>query len=239
MFWTGRYTVYTVLFGPHAPLSLPEPPPGDMRFVVVTDHPASKLELGPRWEVLSVPTVTHPQKAARHYKMFPDLVARRDDVCTVWMDATFVWSQSPDAFVDPALLRNHAIAGLVHPDRRRMVEETAEVIRVGLAPEREARAQATAYQAEGFDTDARPLTALTTTGLLLRKRTDHVNAFNALWAAQLLTYTLRDQLSIDYCAWKLGLPIGHLTGSYRQNPYARYLSARRTPRPPMPLRRSA
>lgn len=229
------YTVYTVLFGPHAPRSLDNPPAQGstelMRYVVFTDKGPESLEIGDRWEVRHVVNPLPPQAAARHYKMHPELVAREEDFCTIWMDATFVWRQSPDEFVDRAIARNYVIAGFKHPDRHRIVDEGAEIARCGLAPEAQVLAQIRAYQAFGFDTQGDPLTALTTTGLLLRRCTDRVGQFNKLWAQQIHRFTLRDQMSIDFCAWSMKIPIGHMEGNYRENPFARYLSARRTPRP--------
>jgi hypothetical protein len=86
--------------------------------------------------------------------------------------------------------------------------------------------QIRAYQDEGFDTDAEPQRVITTGGLLVRMPSLSVRDFNRLWLEQIHRYTMRDQLSIDYCAWKLGLRIGHLQGVYTANPYALYQRSR-------------
>ena len=50
---------------------------------------------------------------------------------------------------------------------------------------------------------------LSTTMVVLRKHTPKVIEFNNMWWSQICRYSLRDQLSVDYCAQKVGLKIGY------------------------------
>lgn len=216
--------VYTALFGPGQPTTLPVPPASapSTTYTVVTDQDRDF----PGWIVCRQPLMTQPQQQARWVKTTPPVPAP----VSLWVDATFELLVDPGFIVQQAEQTGAPIVGFCHPDRKRMVEEARAVMRWGLADRARVKAQMAAYQASGFDTDAAPQTQLTTTGLLVRWDTPAVVAFNQLWWRHLQEYTLRDQLSIDYCAWAMQLPIGYLPGHYRANPFARYDRRRRTPR---------
>lgn len=214
--------VYTALLGPDAPDSLPDPPlSADVEYVCFTDRDRGYMG----WKTVRLDTWTHPRLYARYLKvashsLFPSVKA------TIWLDASFHLLCDPLAIINESASLG-LVVGFVHPDRQRMRDEARAVIACGQAPAPDVNRQVASYQAEGFDTDAQPQTILTTTGLLVRWRHPQTETFNRLWQAQFKAFTIRDQLSIDYCAWKLGLTIGHLAGSYRQNAYARYDRRRR------------
>jgi hypothetical protein len=81
------------------------------------------------------------------------------------------------------------------------------------------RHQLAEYRAAGFDTDLRPQTEASKTGALLRRHTPDVVVFNEAWATELRRFTYRDQMSIDYAAWRLGMTIRRWPGRVRDNPY--------------------
>ena len=87
--------------------------------------------------------------------------------------------------------------------------------------------QLAAYQAAGFDTAAHPQRELSENSLILRHHTPEVIAFNELWCQETQTRSLRDQMSLDYCAWRLGLPIARWPGTKHTSPIATYRHAKR------------
>ena len=62
---------------------------------------------------------------------------------------------------------------------------------------------------------------LFSTGFLIRENIDSVNRLNEMWYDYVTTKSIRDQLSLTYCAWKLdvylsNIPVGR---SVYNNPY--------------------
>src|SRR5690606_25062110 len=81
--------------------------------------------------------------------------------------------------------------------------------------------QLAAYKEQGWDTDANPQRAITNGGCMLRRHTERVKRFNEAWHHEVQTRTLRDQMSLDYCAAKVGMPIAYFPGNMVQNPIGR------------------
>lgn len=206
--------VYTAWFG-EADTLKPAPTCGpDVRFVCFTD----RAEAVQGWRMERMSAGQNPRLSARLVKMNPPTDA---DV-SIWMDASFELLMDPRDIVAAAVRIPSLVVAFVHPDRARMSDEAAVVSRLGLAAAHKVSAQVAMYQAAGFDTEARPQSVLTATGLLVRWSHARVTAFNARWYDEVTTHTLRDQLSVDYAAWVTGMPVGYLEGHYRDNRYVRY-----------------
>jgi len=209
-----RLVVYTCVFGDTDPLRDPVRP-GRTRFVCFTDQPVrSKV-----WEIVKLPKQDAPKRACRSYKqpshrIFPEAEA------TLWIDAQMV------LLVDPLeLLKRYPgeFTGFKHHKRARIKDECEAIIRAGKAKPEAVRAQLAAYQADGWDTDDNPQRAITNGGFMLRRHTERVVRFNEVWHHEVQTRTLRDQMSLDYCAAKVGLPIDYFPGDVTANKFVRRL----------------
>lgn len=212
--------VYTCVFGDTDPLREPARP-GRTRFVCFTDQPLRSRV----WEIVQLPQQATPKRACRSYKqpsheVFPEAAA------TLWVDAQFVLTADPQD-----ILRRHGseLTGFRHPKRRRITDEALAIIRAGKGKEAAVMAQLAAYQAAGWDTERAPQRVITNGGFLLRRHTDRVKRFNDLWHREVQTRTLRDQMSLDYCASMAGLPIDYFPGSVERNPFARRMHYRGKP----------
>lgn len=203
--------IYTCLFGYTDPLHEPACTT-DARLVCYTDNHGLTSQ---HWEIIQVPKTPYPCRQARLAKAMSHTLI--DAEWSLWLDANFTLE------VDPyVLLGEAAFTTFVHPDRSRIRDEAREIIRLGKAPADLIQAQLAAYQAEGFDTDANPQQVLSCNSVILRRHTPEVIALNELWAEEINTRSLRDQMSLDYCAWKLGLAINRWPGSHRQNQFFRH-----------------
>lgn len=202
--------VYSAIFGGSDRLKRA---PKGPHCVCFTDDPNL---VGDRWEVVLRPATDRPRRAARVIKMTPqDLFPDAD--ASVWVDGSIEFKDWPRFMQDCA---DAEIACFDHPDRSNCYDEGEAVIRLKIAHDigkDQVRAALAKYRAEGFA----PKT-LSTTGLFYRKHTERVAAFNAMWRDDLNNYGTNDQVHVDYCAWKTGVPIRHLQGHYRDNPYATY-----------------
>lgn len=144
----------------------------------------------------------------------PDLLFPTADR-TLWLDASF-------EMLNVAALLNESsdadMAGLRHHERNSCYEEGDELIKIGQSAKGDVVDQLKDYRRSGF----RP-TVLTTSGILVRQRTKTVAAFNRLWEREIdANAGDNTQLSLDYSAWKVGVDITHLRGTYPDNPYVRY-----------------
>ena len=204
--------VYTCVFGDTDPLRDPLNP-GEVRFVCFTDQPVtSKI-----WEIVTLPKQEAPKRACRQYKQPSHLIFPEADA-TLWIDAQFQLTANP---ID--ILRKYPgeFTGFRHHKRNRITDEAEAIIKAGKAKPDAIHAQLAAYKAQGWDTDAKPQRAITNGGCMLRRHTDTVKRFNDAWHHEVQTRTLRDQMSLDYCAAKVGMPIAHFPGNMVQNPIGR------------------
>lgn len=138
---------------------------------------------------------------------------------TVWTDASFEVIDFDRLIADFRKLNVDA-AALPHHDRTTCYDEGREIIRLGQASEDAIRRQLLEYERDGFVPSMRM--TVTTPGMFVRRNTPRVEAFNRLWFEHIERFGDNDLVSIDYCAWKVGLKIGYLEGIYPDNPYVRY-----------------
>jgi hypothetical protein len=207
--------VYTCVFGDTDPLRDPLQP-GRTRFVCFTDRPIKSRV----WEIVRLPKRIAPKRACREYKQ-PSHLIFPDADATLWIDAQMI------LLVDPQQIAAQypgEFTGFKHHKRQRIKDEAEAIIRAGKGKADAIHAQLAAYQAEGWDTEAEPQQAITNGGFMLRRHTERVKAFNDMWHHEVQTRTLRDQMSLDYCAARTGLQIDYFPGNVAQNPLARRLA---------------
>ncbi|MGH6742365.1 MAG: glycosyltransferase domain-containing protein, partial [Bradyrhizobium sp.] len=200
--------VYTAIFGGSD--GLKRAPAGPDRCVCFADD--EKLT-GPGWEIVVWPKAERPRRAARLTKMTPHKLFPQAEA-SVWVDGSIEIYRWDALMTDCA---DAEIACLAHPDRTNCYDEARTVVRLERAHPSKVDEAIAIYRADGFAP-----AALSTTGLLYRKHTPAVQAFNELWRDHLDRFGINDQVHADYCAWKVGAKVKHLRGHYRDNPYTFY-----------------
>lgn len=208
-------TVFTCVFGNTDPLHEPECK-GRARFVCFTDQPITSRH----WEIVRLPAQAAPTRASRQMKALSHRSVHTE--WSLWMDANFTLAVEPRR-----LLEHGEFVTFRHRDRTRIADEAREIIRLEKARPAAARRQLATYQAAGFDTDANPMHELSCNGVVLRRHTSEVVALNEAWARELATHTLRDQMSLDYCAWRLRYKLARWPGTHDSNPYFHHRYYRR------------
>lgn len=211
-----RIVVCTAWLGAADTLRSPRVINPDVRYRCFTDR-ADQI-VG--WDRHQVTKTGLPRRLARWAKTHALWLPPHD--VSIWIDASFELLVDPVEIVAAAALTGAQVVGFAHPDRRRISEEAAAIIRWNLAPEASVTRQVAAYHAAGFDRPENPQTVLTTTGLLVRWSSPAVMRLNEAWWHEQERHTLRDQLSLDFCAHRCGVPIGYLPGHYRSNAFVRY-----------------
>lgn len=89
----------------------------------------------------------------------------------------------------------------MHRDDRRIIEE--ELRR---------------YRKEGYKEHQ----GLAEVGVMLRKHSKKMEAFNNAWWSQICRYSQRDQISFPYVAQKVGIKVNDMGGNVRKHPYFSY-----------------
>lgn len=202
--------VYTTVFGETDKLQEPQVD-SKARFVCFTDQPISS----DRWEIIRKPKSFTPKRLCREMKLQPHVVFPDADK-TLWIDANCRLTMAPEEIFER---HPEGVTALVHHKRQRIRQEVEAILRWGKAKEDILRAQLSHYQLNGWDTITNPQRAIHNGCFLVRHHTPEVMRFCDFWAAEVARWTLRDQMSIDYSAWRTGLAINNAEGTVPRNPY--------------------
>lgn len=197
--------------------SLKPAPVGADRAVCFSDDPAH-LEQPNGWEVHVWPQAKWVERDSRReawrLRCVPHKLFASFDTVT-WIDASFTLTDFPRLLHDA---KGSDLSVLKHHKRSTCYEEAREIVRVQQARPGDVQAQMDAYRRRGFMP-----AALAISCIIVRTNTPTVQAFNELWNAEIRTH-LGDntQLSLNYCAWTVGLPVHYLKGVRKDNPYAEH-----------------
>lgn len=202
-----RVTVFTAIFGNYERIRNPSKINKDVRYVLFTERERRNAGI---WEVHTVPLVGSHAKTARHYKILASRYLQDADV-TVWHGGWLQLIKDPMAAV--AYLKENDIAMEPHLDRRCIYQEAAACINLGKVNEENAKRQMKAYRQDGFPKNY----GLTSAFLIVRRNTPRIAEFEELWWEQIEKFTIRDQLSLMYCMWKLGLDYDKIPVSPSRN----------------------
>ena len=159
----------------------------------------------------------------RAHAVFPEY-----DV-SLYIDNSVVLRQAPERAISDLLPAGATFAAMSHGFRASVTAEFAEVVRTGLdAPDRCAEQEQHYRLCDPESLELQPLKG----GLLLRRHHDpRVVATMELWAAHVLRYSRRDQLSLWLCLREAKLePLVHALDNF-ESPYHRWpVSVGRHPR---------
>lgn len=202
--------VYSTIFGETDKLREPRRP-GNTRFVLFTDQPIQSQH----WEVIRFAPFERPKRACRALKQ-PSHLVFPEATATLWVDASLELVADPQELLEwfPG-----EFTGFRHNKRKRITQEAPVIIQSGKGKADAIYAQLNAYKSDGWDTDDNPQTVITNGGFILRRHTPKVCEFNELWNQEVQNRTLRDQMSLDYCAHKVGLKIDYFPGNVAKNEF--------------------
>lgn len=204
--------VYTALFGNYDILLPPLVIDPEWEYVVFTniafDAPAP-------WQV-RVKRQPHPdpRKASRYYFDQSCLVAPLAEY-TVMHGANAQLTCSPTFLL--SFLGKNDIAAFKHPHRESVYDEPAVCAMLNMDTLAVMQPQVQRYRNEGF-----PGTPFSACILLVRHSTLVLDEFEEMWWKEVEAGSCRDQLSFDYCRWKLGVPISYIPGNCFKNEFITY-----------------
>lgn len=205
-------TVFTTVIGETDPLRRPTVSTPDVRYVCVTDQ--SHLVVPP-YEMVRIPQVSDAKLLSRQIKIQANHPALGTPDYTLWHDAAFQLLCDPRSLIPQ--LADADVLALRHPHRDQIADEADAIANLGYVPRAILDQQLAAYSASGFRQSA-----ITSTGLCLRRMTPTVRKFNDLWWFEVSRWHWRDQMSVDYALWCSDLGVRYWPGHYRENPYAKW-----------------
>lgn len=217
---SDRLVVYSAIFG-----SIPDhlrPPAGyrpdpSVRYVCFTDRPHAFGRTG-AWEIRpAVWSHDDPRRMARYHKLLSHRVFPEAD-CTLWLDGNIRLMTDPWRILDTHLVGGTDIAVFQHRHRRCVYEELEACIRLDKDTVEPMQRQVEGYRARGYP----ERNGLAETGVLARRHSAPVCAFNEAWWREIEGGSVRDQLSFNYALWTVQQRYGLLKGRPDKSPYVRY-----------------
>lgn len=211
--------LYTVIIGDYDELRPPLVVNEGIDYICFTDM--ALPEVLP-WQQRIVTTTIYkddPRRLSRFFKIHGDIDFDTLAQYSLYHDGNIRLKIDPIEAVDRWLVI-HDIAICSHSHRQCIYDEAEACLVGGLdyEPER-IRAQMEKYRAEGYPEN----NGMGTTTVMLRRHTEKVRQFNEAWWDEVLNHSVRDQLSFDYIAWKLGMKYDVIPGDVFQHEYWDYL----------------
>ena len=208
-----RIAVYTAVLGAYD-RPLPVEPDG-VDYICFTDDPSLHI---PGWRVRSLPALERPSedariRTARSIKLLPHRCLPGYDAW-IWIDGNLSLKM-PAAELARSALAEAEIAAFQYPPPKDCIYQEAQSC-IDRCKDDPALIEAhmARYRARGFPEHA----GLVETGLMARRNTPSVRAFNEAWWQELQEGSRRDQLSFNYVAWKLGMRYALLPGQIKRSP---------------------
>jgi len=203
-----RLIVYTAAIGETDAVRPPVVVDPSVRYLCFSDRPCPEP-----YEWVRVPTEADGTPASRRIKVLADHPLLREADATFWHDASFRLLGNLDWVLRG--LETADVVALRHPRRQTIEAEGVAIARYGYVTTTEAAVLVEGYRAAGY-VDI----ALTFGGLIGRRGSPTVQAFNRAWWVEVQRWRFRDQASLGYAAWLAGASIAYVPGTPRDNPFA-------------------
>lgn len=186
------------------------------RYVCFADRPVHV----PPYEWIKVPSAENPRLASRSYKILADHPVLNGSGLTLWHDVSYQLTRDVQ-WVRQELL-DHDLVALAHARVTRTLEvEAHRLAMYGYLTLEAAFARVQVYRTAGFKWKG----PVTCGGLLARRQSSRMAAFNRRWWTEVQAWGGRDQASLDYVAWRSKIVVGHLEGQIKDNAYAQWREA--------------
>ena len=215
-----KIIVYTAVFGNIDYIWSPFPPAMDVPHVCFTDTTRTSQglwthrltedwpsivggtggvrDVNHQWDIRRVDTTYGGRKTARYYKCTPHLHFPEADV-TVWVDGNVRLMIPARAAVKRWLKNDLAI--FTHHDRRCLYVEAEFCARMGKGKRAVLQRQTKHYRKQGMPAGW----GLPETKCVIRRNTEAMQKLGDAWFAEIERFSVRDQVSLPYVCWKMGV----------------------------------
>jgi len=154
-----------------------------------------------KWKIVNVPLRPdeNPRLLARQYKTRPHITLP-DYKYHFWVDGSIQLLESPKKIVED-YMKGYEVTALLHPDRTCAYDEGWVCKAWGLDDHNKIDGLLGKMNYDGYPVK----NGLCETGVVIRENNEHVRKFNEFWWEMISTYSLRDQISFNYCLWKYAI----------------------------------
>lgn len=219
----NKIVCYTCITGNYDQLHVPSvPQSSDVDFVCFTDDSRLQSDF---WQIRMIPDELKglsQVKQQRVVKICPHRYLKEYDI-SIWVDGNLEIVGDVRKLVDEYDLDKADLYVRVHPQRNCIYDEAEAVIKQRKDLTAKVPIQVAKYRQEGYPAHI----GMVETNILLRKHNStSCQIVDNYWAAELLRYSHRDQLSFNYICWKLHFNIGIMLKQFsiRKNQYFRFNS---------------
>lgn len=181
----------------------PHEPIADGDYHIFLDRELPELNGWKQWQAVDM-FLDNRRNARMHKILMPD----KD---CIWVDGNIKIKIPENELWD--MLGDNDIMVHKHEFRDCVYQEAAAILNYRLdSPDIIAR------QVERYKKDNYPEhNGLAETGILIRRNTDKVKELNRMWWEEISRCSKRDQMSFDYCCWKLGIEYATFPKGIRAN----------------------
>lgn len=151
----------------------------------------------PPWKLIRIlPEHYSQRKASRIYKLMPQKFFRGFDY-SIWIDANIIIKAAVPELISWLGSRDLSLAN--HSQRRRAIDEAK--VCAGLWPNQPFIEQCDYYMSQGFPDNK----VIPTNTSIIRRHTPQMAEMGEAWWKEMLRFGSRDQISLPYVLWKLGI----------------------------------
>lgn len=169
-------------------------------FTLFTDNPPEES----KWTIRPATNLFQDSRRnARYHKLLSHLFFPEYDY-TIWIDGRIEILCKIDKLIEQ--LGDNDILTCYHPERKNAYDESVECARRILDDPETVSDHMARMRADGFPDQS----GLAETKIVVRRNNDAVTRFNREWFYQLMTGSLRDQLSFNYAVWKTGVKVVYM-----------------------------
>ncbi len=184
------------------------------KFVAFVDRPIPSTT----WELRDAHTeFSDPNRNAKIHKVNPHVYFPEAEY-SLWVDGTIEVVDPMDLLIE-RYLEDADIALFKHYERNCAYSEAMVCGAMGLDDQEVMSKQmARYYMQEQYPID----NGLAECTIILRRHTPKIQKLNEMWWAEIQKGSRRDQLSFNYCCWKLGIEYNEMEGTVYQNSHFLY-----------------
>lgn len=169
------------------------------------------------YSIYKVDEVSNPWLDSRKFKVLSHHYQKHN---SLWIDGRVEVKENILDFIKQCSDSDFTL--FPHPFSNSIEEEAQRCLNLGLLEnKRLVESQIGKYHKEGFSDGQ-----LMAGGIIFRKNTESSKAINELWWKELNEFPTRDEISLPYVLWKLGLKVKVLDLNIFNNPYFNFNTRR-------------
>jgi len=213
----SSFTVYTAILGSIGDQLHPPVKAAGVDYVAFVEPALAEQKELQGWQLRPArwPRPDRRRQARQHkclaHELFPLATY------TLWVDGCLTPRQDLQQMVS-RLLNVADLAMFEHMERNCAYQEVEACLRLRKDDPQLMRDQLADYRRQGYPHN----NGLAETTAVLRRHTARISEFNQAWWEEIRAKSVRDQLSVDYVCWKLGLRYSHLEGTRVSSPHFKW-----------------